>query len=249
MNRASIGVQDFDDDIQQAIGRIQGYEVTRDTVEALRAHGIQSLNADILYGLPHQNQARIAESVQMLLSLSPDRVALYGYAHVPWMAKRQAMIPTDALPTPEERLHLFNTARRLFLWDGYDEIGIDHFARPTDSMAIAARTGHLRRNFQGYTDDTCDVLIGLGASAISKFPQGFAQNASATAQYQASVREGEMATGRGHIFKGEDMWRGRMIEMLLCSFKIDTPPSATNSTSTPRRSRRSTRPPPRPIPA
>jgi oxygen-independent coproporphyrinogen-3 oxidase len=111
MNRASIGVQDFDDDIQQAIGRIQGYEVTRDTVEALRAHGIQSLNADILYGLPHQNQARIAESVQMLLSLSPDRVALYGYAHVPWMAKRQAMIPTDALPTPEERLHLFNTAR------------------------------------------------------------------------------------------------------------------------------------------
>jgi oxygen-independent coproporphyrinogen-3 oxidase len=97
------------------------------------------------------------------------------------MAKRQAMIPTDALPTPEERLHLFDTARRLFLWDGYDEIGIDHFARPTDSMAVAARTGHLRRNFQGYTDDTCDVLIGLGASAISKFPQGFAQNASATA--------------------------------------------------------------------
>jgi oxygen-independent coproporphyrinogen-3 oxidase len=229
MNRASIGVQDFDDDIQQAIGRIQGYEVTRDTVEALRAHGIQSLNADILYGLPHQNQARIAESVQMLLSLSPDRVALYGYAHVPWMAKRQAMIPTDALPTPEERLHLFNTARRLFLWDGYDEIGIDHFARPTDSMAVAARTGHLRRNFQGYTDDTCDVLIGLGASAISKFPQGFAQNASATAQYQASVREGEMATGRGHIFKGEDMWRGRMIEMLLCDSRSTAPRSSTRS--------------------
>jgi len=221
MNRASIGVQDFDDDIQQAIGRIQGYEVTRNTVEALRAHGIQSLNADILYGLPHQNQARIAESVQMLLSLSPDRVALYGYAHVPWMAKRQAMIPTDALPTPEERLHLFETARRLFLWDGYDEIGIDHFARPTDSMAVAARTGHLRRNFQGYTDDTCDVLIGLGASAISKFPQGYAQNASATAQYQASVRDGQMATGRGHAFKGDDKWRGRMIEMLLCTFSID----------------------------
>jgi oxygen-independent coproporphyrinogen-3 oxidase len=202
MNRASIGVQDFDDDIQQAIGRIQGYEVTRDTVEALRAHGIQSLNADILYGLPHQNQARIAESVQMLLSLSPDRVALYGYAHVPWMAKRQAMIPTDALPTPEERLHLFNTARRLFLWDGYDEIGIDHFARPTDSMAVAARTGHLRRNFQGYTDDTCDVLIGLGASAISRFPQGFAQNASATAQYQASVREGRDGHGPGPRLQG-----------------------------------------------
>jgi oxygen-independent coproporphyrinogen-3 oxidase len=224
MNRASIGVQDFDEDIQKTIGRIQGYEITRDTVEALRAHGIQSLNADILYGLPHQNQSRIAESVQMLLSLSPDRVALYGYAHVPWMAKRQAMIPTDALPSPEERLHLFNTARRLFLWDGYQEIGIDHFARPSDSMAVAARTGHLRRNFQGYTDDTCDVLIGLGASAISKFPQGYAQNASGTAQYQGCVREGQMATGRGHVFKGEDLWRGRMIEMLLCSFEIESAP-------------------------
>jgi oxygen-independent coproporphyrinogen-3 oxidase len=222
MNRASIGVQDFDDDIQKVIGRIQTYEITRNTVEALRAHGIHSLNADILYGLPQQSQSRIAESVQMLLSLSPDRVALYGYAHVPWMAKRQAMIPTDALPTPEERLHLFDTARRLFLWDGYDEIGIDHFARPTDSMAVAARTGHLRRNFQGYTDDTCDVLIGLGASAISKFPQGFAQNASATAVYQASVREGRMATGRGHVFKDQDLWRARMIEMLLCSFSIDS---------------------------
>ncbi|MCU4654143.1 oxygen-independent coproporphyrinogen III oxidase [Roseibacterium sp. SDUM158016] len=224
MNRASIGVQDFDEDIQKTIGRIQGYEVTRETVEALRAHGIRSLNADILYGLPHQNQARMAESVQMLLSLSPDRVALYGYAHVPWMAKRQAMIPTDALPSPEERLHLFHTARRLFLWDGYQEIGIDHFARPSDSMAVAARSGHLRRNFQGYTDDTCDVLIGLGASAISRFPQGFAQNASGTAQYQASVREGQMATGRGHIFKGEDHWRGRMIEMLLCDFAIESAP-------------------------
>jgi oxygen-independent coproporphyrinogen-3 oxidase len=222
MNRASIGVQDFDPEIQQIIGRIQGYDVTRSAVEQLRARGIHSLNADILFGLPHQSQARISDSVQMLLSLAPDRVALYGYAHVPWMAKRQAMIPTEALPTPEERLALFDTARRLFLWDSYDEIGIDHFARPTDSMAKAARTGHLRRNFQGYTDDTCDVLIGLGASAISKFPQGFAQNASSTAAYQKAVRAGELATGRGHAFKGEDRLRARMIEMLMCDFRIDT---------------------------
>jgi len=222
MNRASIGVQDFDPQIQQIIGRIQGYDVTRSAVEQLRARGIQSLNADILFGLPHQSQARISDSVQMLLSLAPDRVALYGYAHVPWMAKRQAMIPTEALPSPEERLALFDTARRLFMWDGYDEIGIDHFARPTDSMAKAARTGHLRRNFQGYTDDTCDVLIGLGASAISKFPQGFAQNASGTAAYQKAVRAGELATGRGHAFKGEDRLRGRLIEMLMCDFRIDT---------------------------
>jgi oxygen-independent coproporphyrinogen-3 oxidase len=221
MNRASIGVQDFDPDIQQIIGRIQGYEVTRAAVEALRKAGIHSLNADILFGLPHQSQERISESVQMLLSLSPDRVALYGYAHVPWMAKRQAMIPTEALPSPEERLALFETARRLFLWDSYQEIGIDHFAKPEDSMAVAARSGHLRRNFQGYTDDTCEVLLGLGASAISRFPQGYAQNASSTAAYQKAVRAGEVATGRGHAFKGEDRLRSRMIEMLMCDFRID----------------------------
>src|SRR6056297_1549318 len=219
--RASIGVQDFDPHIQEVIGRIQTYEVTRQAVEALRAAGVGSLNADILFGLPDQEQARMAASVQMLLSLMPDRVALYGYAHVPWMAKRQSLIPTDALPGPEDRVHLYDTARELFLWDGYRDIGIDHFARPDDGLAKAAAAGRLRRNFQGYTDDTCDVLIGLGASAISRFPQGYAQNASGTAQYQASVRDGQMATGRGHAFKGDDKWRGRMIEMLLCTFSID----------------------------
>ncbi len=222
MNRASIGVQDFDPDIQQIIGRIQSYDVTRDAVEALRARGIGSLNADILFGLPDQSQARISDTVQMLLSLAPDRVALYGYAHVPWMARRQAMIPTDTLPTPEERLHLFDTARRLFMWDGYAEIGIDHFARPGDGLEVAARTGHLRRNFQGYTDDTCDVLLGIGASSISRFPQGFAQNAAGTAAYQKAVRAGELATGRGHVFKGDDTLRGRLIEMLMCDFRIDS---------------------------
>jgi oxygen-independent coproporphyrinogen III oxidase len=123
MNRASIGVQDFDPDIQAIIGRDQTYEVTRNAAEMIRARGVRSLNADILYGLPHQSRARIADSVQKLLSLSPDRVALYGYAHVPWMARRQQMIPSDSLPRPEERLELFETARRLFMWDGYQEVG------------------------------------------------------------------------------------------------------------------------------
>ena len=126
MNRASIGVQDFDPDIQKTIGREQSFDTTKRAVDMIRERGIQSLNADILYGLPHQTRARIVDSVQKLLSLSPDRVALYGYAHVPWMAKRQQMIPSEALPTPEERLDLFETARKLFLWDNYDEIGIDH---------------------------------------------------------------------------------------------------------------------------
>ena len=140
MTRASIGVQDFDAEIQSVIGRDQSFEITKNTVDAIRARGIASLNADILYGLPHQTPKRIADSVQKLLTLSPDRVALYGYAHVPWMARRQQMIPSDTLPRPEERLDLFDTARRLFMWDGYDEIGIDHFARPHDSMAKAAKS-------------------------------------------------------------------------------------------------------------
>lgn len=220
MTRASIGVQDFDPEIQGIIGRDQTFDVTKAAADALRAHGIQSLNADILYGLPHQTPRRIADSVQKLLSLNPDRVALYGYAHVPWMARRQQMIPSDTLPRPEERLELFDTARRLFLWDGYDEIGIDHFARPHDGMAKAQKAGTLRRNFQGYTDDTAPVLIGLGASSISRFPQGFAQNVSATAEWRKQVVAGEFATGRGHVFSPEDIWRGRVIEALMCDFAV-----------------------------
>ncbi|WP_085818745.1 oxygen-independent coproporphyrinogen III oxidase [Roseovarius halotolerans] len=223
MNRASVGVQDFNEDIQRSIGRLQGYEVTRWAVDEIRARGVASLNADILYGLPHQSKARITESVQKLLSLNPDRVALYGYAHVPWMAKRQQMLPSDALPTPEERLELFDTARRLFLWDNYAEIGIDHFATKDDGLNIALKTGRLRRNFQGYTDDTADVLIGLGASSISRFPQGYAQNDPGTGAHTAAIRDGRFSTSRGHVFSSEDRLRGRMIEQLMCEFRIDTP--------------------------
>lgn len=220
MNRASIGVQDFDPEIQKVIGREQSYELTMEVAQMIRARGIQSLNADILYGLPHQTDARIADSVNKLLALSPDRVALYGYAHVPWMSRRQQMIPSDSMPTPQERLGLFEVARQLFLADGYDEIGIDHFARPTDGMAIAARDGTLRRNFQGYTDDTSPVLIGLGASSISRFPQGFAQNASGTADHTRAIRAGHFSSHRGHVFSDEDRMRGRIIEALMSDFHV-----------------------------
>jgi oxygen-independent coproporphyrinogen-3 oxidase len=221
MTRASIGVQDFDSTIQETIGRRQGFEITRDAVEALRATGISSLNADILFGLPHQTREKIADTVQKLLTLSPDRVALYGYAHVPWMARRQALIPSEALPPPEERLELFETARQLFEWDGYRQIGIDHFATASDGLSIAARAGKLRRNFQGYTDDPSDVLIGLGASAISRFPQGYVQNDPATGQHTRAIRAGRFSSVRGHVFTPEDHLRGRMIEMLMCDFQID----------------------------
>lgn len=221
MTRASIGVQDFDPAIQTAIGRQQSFEVTRDTVDLLRAAGITSLNMDILYGLPGQTLPGIADSVQKVLSLSPDRVALYGYAHVPWMARRQRLIPADDLPGPEARLDLFERAERLFSWDGYERIGIDHFARPGDSMAQAAKDGRLRRNFQGYTTDACEVLIGVGASAISRFPQGYAQNTPATSEYLARVGAGQLATARGHKLTLGETRRAALIEELLCYFEAD----------------------------
>ena len=221
MNRASIGVQDFDPEIQKAIGRLQSYELTKRVADMIRDRGVRSLNADILYGLPHQTQARISDSVQKLLTLSPDRVALYGYAHVPWMSRRQQLIPSDTIPTPQERLRLFETARSLFTWDGYREIGIDHFARPEDGLATAAASGRLRRNFQGYTDDTAPILIGLGASSISRFPQGYAQNASGTSDHTKAVRAGHFSTHRGHVFAGEDRVRARIIEALMCDFRVD----------------------------
>lgn len=221
MNRASIGVQDFDPEIQKTIGRLQSYEITQAAVDGLRARGIKSLNADILYGLPGQSRERIADSVNKLLSLSPDRVALFGYAHVPWVARRQSMIPTDALPTPQERLELFNVARDLFTMDGYAEIGIDHFARNGDGLEIAARSGKLRRNFQGYTNDKCQTMIGVGASSIAKYANGYAQNAPSTSDYQKRVRAGALPISKGHAFTTEDHLRGRIIEALMCDFRVE----------------------------
>lgn len=221
MTRASIGVQDFDPVVQESIGRAQSFEQTRNVVDLLRGAGVNSLNMDILFGLPFQTPERLRDSVGKVISLAPDRVALYGYAHVPWMAKRQVMIPSDALPDAEERLTLFQNAQSLFADAGYVEIGIDHFAKPEDSMAKAAADGTLARNFQGYTVDPSDVLIGLGASAISRYPQGYAQNHSTSSTYTAAIQSGALATARGHSLNADDILRADLIEDLMCRFEID----------------------------
>ncbi len=221
LSRASIGVQDFDPMIQEVIGRPQSFEVTKAAVDGLRARGISSLNADILYGLPHQDLDRITDSVEKLISLGPDRVALFGYAHVPWMARRQKLIPTEALPSPEERLALFDRAYELFTGAGYRQIGIDHFALPGDGLDTAQRDGSMRRNFQGYTEDKSEVLIGFGASSISRYPQGYAQNEPATSKYTGRVQAGELPIAKGHAFRGDDLIRARIIEQLLCDFEVD----------------------------
>ncbi|WP_375174983.1 oxygen-independent coproporphyrinogen III oxidase [Pseudooceanicola sp.] len=221
MTRASLGIQDFDPQVQEAIGRIQPFDITKACVDDLRAAGITSLNADLVYGLPHQDIARLDDTVSKVLDLAPDRVALFGYAHVPWVSKRQQLIDEEALPGELTRYALANHAALRFSDAGFDSIGIDHFALPDDGLARAARTGHLRRNFQGYTDDTCPTLIGLGASSISRLPTGYLQNAPATAAYIQRIEAGTLAGARGHVMSDDDLLRARAIEMIMCDFRLD----------------------------
>ena len=217
LTRASIGVQDFDIEVQQAINRIQSVEETRRVVEGLRARGVASLNIDAIYGLPHQTLTRLENTLREVVRLRPDRIALFGYAHVPWMKKHMAMIPEDSLAGVVERYRHAEVAAALLVSEGYERIGIDHFALPHDSLAVAARAGTLQRNFQGYTVDPADALIGLGASAIGALPQGYVQNLTATPAYMRGALEGRLLAGRGVALSHEDRIRRGVIERLMCA--------------------------------
>lgn len=218
MARASIGVQDFAAPVQEAIGRPQSLAETRRVVDHLRGRGLSSLNMDLLYGLPLQTADSFAATLAHVAAMSPDRLAIYGYAHVPWMSKRQVMIRDADLPDAEARFALSEQARDAFVGSGYEAIGIDHFAKPSDSLARAARTGTLRRNFQGYTDDTAPTLVGLGASAISRFEEGFVQNAPATSAYQARIKAGGLAGHKGYVMRPQDKMFARIVDELMCRF-------------------------------
>ena len=223
MTRASLGVQDFHPKVQKAINRIQTFEQTKSVVEAVRARGVHSVNCDILYGLPHQTDTTVAETVNDILSLAPDRIALFGYAHVPWMKKHQTMIKEEVLPGLEERFAQMSLAASMLVAAGYEPVGIDHFALPSDRMAIAAREGRLRRNFQGYTDDAAEALIGLGASSIGQLPQGYVQNMPATGEYQRMADAGGLTAVRGIAVSDDDRLRRRVIEEIMCRFTVSFP--------------------------
>ena len=222
MNRASIGVQDFDPVVQKAINRIQTFDDTARVAQALRKAGAKSLNMDALYGLPHQNTQTMLKTLEQVVSLRPDRIAMFGYAHVPWMKTHQRLIDEASLPGIEERFEQANAAGDYLEAAGYRRIGIDHFALPTDSLAIAAAEGRLRRNFQGYTDDPCEVLLGIGCSSIGRLPQGHIQNITATGNYMAAVNKGDLPVAKGIAFTLDDRIRARVIEMIMCDFRIDT---------------------------
>lgn len=221
LNRASIGVQDFDPAVQKAINRPQTFEDTRDVIARLRAMGIRSMNIDALYGLPHQTIATLEKTMSDVLSLNPDRIALFGYAHVPWMKKHQQMIDEASLPDAGERYRQARHAEAILQQAGYVAIGIDHFARPGDSLAQAAQNGQVNRNFQGYTDDPCETLIGFGASSIGRTRFGYVQNITATGQYMAAVKDGKLPVGRGLVFSQDDIIRGAFIERLMSDFAVD----------------------------
>lgn len=221
MTRASVGVQDFTPNVQHAIGRVQSFRQTQDVIQTLRKNGVRSLNVDVLYGLPFQTAQSIAETLDRIVSLRPDRLALYGYAHVPHVSKRQVMIPETALPDPEKRYVLAQLAKDRLTTMGYVSLGIDHFALPGDSLTIAARTGAMSRNFQGYTDDPCTTLIGIGASAISRFAEGYVQNAVSTSAYIERVRTSGLASHKGIALSAEDHFVSTLINDVMCRGVID----------------------------
>ncbi|MDP6952201.1 MAG: oxygen-independent coproporphyrinogen III oxidase, partial [Alphaproteobacteria bacterium] len=223
VTRASLGVQDFTDEVQQAINRVQPVAMVADATAMLRQAGIAALNFDLMYGLPHQTEADIARTVDQAVALAPDRVAMFGYAHVPWMRKHQQMIDEAALAGPEGRAAQADTAARQLESHGYRRIGMDHFARADDAMAKRLDEGALHRNFQGYTDDAATALIGLGASAISALPQGYGQNAGDMRAYREAVMAGGLATVRGIALDNHDRACRAIIERLMCDFAADVP--------------------------
>ena len=221
ITRVSLGVQDFAEDVQVAIGRVQSFDVVAMAVAHLRSVGLNAINFDLMYGLPHQTVEGLLETVALAVSMSPSRIALFGYAHVPWMKKHQQLIDAASLPGTEARLRLEATARDALAHAGYLAIGLDHFARPDDSMAIAEAKGQLQRNFQGYTTDAASTLIGIGTSSISRYPQGFAQNAPDVANWRRAIEAGHLPIVKGKAFDRQDALRADIIESLMCQYRVD----------------------------
>ena len=223
VNRASLGVQDLNPVVQRAVGRIQSAEMTQDVADRLRAAGVQGINVDLIYGLPHQTIESVVATARQAAALGPDRLAVFGYAHVPWMKKHQTLLPEDALPDGIERYAQREAIGATLAECGFEAVGLDHFARTDDPLAIALREGRVRRNFQGYTADPAPVLLGLGASSIGTLPQGHVQNLPRVPEYGAALRDGRLPVARGVALSDEDRARRDAIEQVMCHMVVDVP--------------------------
>jgi oxygen-independent coproporphyrinogen-3 oxidase len=233
VNRVSLGVQSFDPVVQRAINRVQTFAQTEAATKDLRRAGINGVNFDLIYGLPHQSVASCLDTVRRCVELRPDRFAVFGYAHVPTFKKYQRRIDEASLPDSLERYGQSCAIAAALKEAGYVQIGLDHFALPGDPLAVAFREGRLRRNFQGYTSDASSVLLGFGASAIGQLPQGYVQNEIAIGGYQGSIAAGRLATARGYALTDDDRLRADIIERIMCDFGVDLGAICTRHGSAP----------------
>lgn len=219
-NRISMGIQDTNEQVQRAINRLQPTEMVQTCVEWIRTHHL-SLNFDLIYGLPHQTPATMADTIQDIIKMSPDRIALYSYAHVPWLKSHQSLLNPNHIPMGRDKLALFITAREQLLAHGYQAIGMDHFAKASDGLALAYRDGVLHRNFMGYTLKPADDSVGFGLTAIGQFRNAFTQNVKTMGQYMALLDEGHLPIERGLNLTPDDLRRQWAIQSIMCQFKLD----------------------------
>ncbi|MFN3352350.1 MAG: oxygen-independent coproporphyrinogen III oxidase [Brevundimonas sp.] len=221
LTRASLGVQDLSPVVQAAVNRPERFETIAEAAGRLRHAGVFSLNLDLMYGLPHQGVAEVEATLDRVLTLRPERLALFGYAHVPWMKPHQRLIDADALGGSEARFGMSRAADRRLVAAGYQAIGLDHFALPHDDLAAAARAGRLHRNFQGYTTDAAETLIGIGASAISRTRDLYVQNATVERDWRGAVAAGRLPSSRGVRLSRQDRFVAEVIERLMCDGAAD----------------------------
>lgn len=221
ITRASLGVQSFDPVVQRAINRMQTVAQTAATADGLRAAGVRGINFDLIYGLPHQTVESCQKTVAACIEMAPDRFAVFGYAHVPEFKKHQRLIDEAALPDGAARYAQAEAIADALQTAGYRRIGLDHYALPSDPMVRAQRDSCLRRNFQGYTTDTADALLGFGASAIGRLPQGYVQNAIGLGDYATRIGSGALATVKGYVLTADDCLRADLIERIMCDFAVD----------------------------
>jgi len=221
VNRVSLGIQDMDPQVQKLVNRVQPLEDVVRTMDLLRSVGITRVNADFIYGLPKQSVAHVRRSIRTMLDLGIDRAAVFGYAHVPWFKKHQNAIDADLLPGAGERLEQARAAEAAFAEAGWQAIGFDHYAHPGDAMAQAARAGTLRRNFQGYTTDAADTLIGIGASSIGALPQGYVQNEPHLGKWAQAIDAGHLPVVRGVSVTADDRLRRDAIMQLMAGLEVD----------------------------
>lgn len=221
-NRISLGVQDVNPTVQEAIHRVQSVEETQRLIETARRVGFKGVNVDLIYGLPHQSPDSFYETVAAIIRLNPDRLAVYNYAHVPWIAPWQTYMPQDKMPKGTDKYSIFRQATKQFLEAGYVYIGMDHYAKPEDELATAWDDGSLHRNFMGYTTRAGQAeLIGLGLSAISGWKGFYSQNVKKLSLYEKAIASGELPTWKGYVLSQDDLIRQAVIMQLMCQNRLD----------------------------